>query len=158
MKQKSWWLLSVALVMGLAHCSKPLLFDTVQNMKPLVKFVEADQAQVVSAAKQALESNGYRVQNETANQLETGWQPTTADSHYVAYFERQDRGTVGAYHKLVLNFSSEGGKTRVEIASIAKSIVSNLQSTQIEENKVLKRIQDFTRPANVQVTNVGIRQ
>jgi uncharacterized lipoprotein len=143
----------------LSHCGKPRLFGKDMEIRPIIKVFSIQPAAALQAAKEALAYNGYNVQKEDDAQglLETHWQPTTSDSHYVLLFNRQDRGTVGAYHKLVIKVTAKGSDSQVEIYSLAKSFVSNLKSTGIEEEKVLTKIADFTRKQNIDVTNVGIQ-
>ncbi len=144
----------------LSACGKPRLFGKDMKINPIVQNYPIDAKLALQSAKEALAYNGYNIQKEDDKQgfLETHWQPTTSDSHYVNFFERQDRGTVGAYHKLVLKITPrDNGSCQVEIYSLAKSIVSNLESTGIEEEKVLKKIADYTRKQNIEVTNVGIQ-
>lgn len=143
----------------LTHCGKPRLFGQEMEINPIIKNYPVGAQAALVAAKEALAYNGYNIQKEDDEKglLETHWQPTTSDSHYVLLFDRQDRGTVGAYHKLVVKVTPKGNNSQVEIYSLAKSFVSNLKSTKIEEEKIFAKIADFTRKANIDVTNVGIQ-
>lgn len=145
------------LTLMLANCSKPFLYGQKQEMEPVVFSVNADLTKAKAASKRAVEFCGYMVQEESDDSIQTTWQPTTPDSHFVEYFGRQDHGTVGAYHKIVLSFETEGEKTKITVKSVAKSIVSNLKSTRLEEKKIASKISSFTLPADVKVTNVGLK-
>lgn len=152
--------LGIFVLSGLAHCGKPRLFGKEMEIRPILKTFSVEPKLVLKSAKEALALQGYNLAREDLAHgvLETHWQSTTSDSHYVNFFNRQDRGTVGAYHKLIIKITPEGKKSsRVEIYSLAKSIISNVISTGIEEEKVLKKIDDFTRKQDIQVTNVGIQ-
>lgn len=143
----------------IASCGKPRLFGKEMDVHPIVKTFPMESKRAMQSAREALASNGYNVQREDDEQglLETHWQATTSDSHYVKFFDRQDRGTVGAYHKLIVKITPQGTNSQVEIYSLSKSFISNLLSTGIEEQKVLAKIADFTRKENIEVTNVGIQ-
>lgn len=147
------------LLFVMASCGKPRLFGKEMEVHPIVKIFPMESKRALLSAKEALAYNGYNIQREDPDQgfLETHWQSTTSDSHYVKFFDRQDRGTVGAYHKLIVKVIPHGSNSKVEIYSLAKSFIANLQSTGIEEEKVLAKITDFTRKENIEVTNVGVQ-
>lgn len=153
-------LLVMVFLMGLLGCGKPRLFGKDQASDPIVKIFPIDSKAAFQAAKEALAFNGYNIQTEDDKQgiLETHWQPSTSDSHYVWVFNRKDRGTVGSYHRLIVKVTPKGtNESQVEIYSLAKSFISNLKSTGVEEQKVLAKIADFTRKANIDTTNVGLQ-
>ncbi|MBL7686201.1 MAG: hypothetical protein JNK65_09255 [Deltaproteobacteria bacterium] len=144
----------------LTSCGKPRLFGKEMTLEPVTKVYPVKPIDAVKAVKEALAVNGYNVQKQDLPHgiLETHWQPTSSDSHYVVVFGRQDRGTVGAYHRLLIEVCPVGSdSSTVKIVSQAKSIISNVHSTGIEEEKIFDKIADFTRKANIDVTNVGIR-
>jgi hypothetical protein len=89
--------------------------------------------------------------------LETYWQPTTADSHYVDVFGREDYGTVGAYYRLAVKVTPKGDGSRVGITNVAKSFISDLKSSGREEDRVFEKISDFTRKRDIKVTNIGLQ-
>src|SRR5262245_46478706 len=133
-RKKSRWIsvgfLAILLAAGVG-CGKPRLFGKEMEINPIIKVFPMNVQDATKAAKEALAYNGYNVQKEDAAQglIETHWQPATSDSHYVVIFNRQDRGTVGAYHKLVLKITPQGNDAKIEIYSLAKSFISNLKST-----------------------------
>ncbi len=149
----------LALLAVFGACGKPRLFGKEMSGRPIVKVFQVDPDSAYASAKEALVFQGYDLSKDDSNEktLETHWQPATSDSHYVDFFERQDRGTVGAYHRLVVKVKPKGNDSEVEIYSLAKSIISNLKSTGIEEEKVFTKIADFTRKHDIEVTNVGIK-
>jgi hypothetical protein len=160
--KKSRWVsvgFLAVLLAAAVGCGKPRLFGKEMEITPIIKVFPLNVQDAIKSAKEALAYNGYNVQKEDDKEglLETHWQPTTSDSHYVVVFNRQDRGTVGAYHKLVLKITPQGNDSKIEIYSLAKSIISNLKSTGIEEQKVLAKIADYTRKPDINVTNVGIQ-
>lgn len=144
----------------ISSCGKPRLFGKDQGVDPITKSYPVDTKAALKAAKESLALNGYALQSEDDAKgiLETHWQPSTSDSHYVDFFNRRDMGTVGSYYKLIVKVSPKGqADSQVEISSLAKSIVTNLKSTGMEENKVFEKIADFTRKHNIEVTNVGLQ-
>lgn len=158
MSERLRFLSLITLLVFMGACSRPFLYGQKLETNPISKVYQSSPENTLAMAKKALESQGYVVQKEEGMSLETSWEPTRADSHYIAFFDRQDRGTVGAYHKLILTVSPEGEGSKVEIASRAKSIISKLKSTLVEERKVLKKIGDYTRSSDIQVTNVGLKE
>ncbi len=161
MKPSKIAIVALSLVaLGMVSCGKPRLFGKDQAVVPIIKNYPVDVKGALKATKEALAYNGYAIQSEDDAQgiLETHWQASTSDSHYVDFFNRRDMGTVGSYYKLVVKVSPKGqADSQVEISSVAKSIVSNLKSTGVEENKVFSKIGDFTRKSNIEVTNVGLQ-
>ena len=148
------------LLATLAHCGKPRLFGKEMAVNPIKKTFPVDTKAAFAATKEALAFYGYNIQkeDEKTTTLESHWQPTTSDSHYVIVFNRPDYGTVGAYHKLVVKISSKGtNQSEVEISSQAQSIITNLVSSGNEENKIFAKIADFTRKPSIEVTNVGLQ-
>lgn len=156
--------LSVFLVLisaiTLSSCGKPRLFGKEQEIAPVSQSFPIDTKSALTAVKESLQYNGYAIQSsdDAKGVLETHWQPSTSDSHYVDFFQRKDRGTTGSYYKLVIKVSPKGqADSVVEVSNVAKSIVSNLKSTGMEEEKILTKVGDYTRKSNIEVTNVGLQ-
>ncbi len=145
---------------AVSGCGKPRLFGKDQQVNPMTQSFPVDTKAALQAVKESLTYNGYEIQSEddAKGVLETHWQPSTSDSHYVDFFQRRDMGTVGSYYKLIVKVSPKGqADSQVEISSVSKSIVSNLKSTGMEEEKIFKKVGDFTRKSNIEVTNVGLQ-
>ncbi len=156
-------ILALSLLVGLIvplGCSKPKLFGTIQEAEEVVQYFEAPPAEAFRATKEALVFRGYSIKedDETNLSLETFWQPSTADSHYVNVFGRRDYGTVGSYYRLAVKVSAQGNGSRVGITNVAKSIISNLKSSHREEDEVFLKVADFTRKKDIQVTNIGLQK
>ncbi|MCB1215202.1 MAG: hypothetical protein KDK66_06980, partial [Deltaproteobacteria bacterium] len=111
------------------------------------------------AAKESLAYLGYslREDNEQSKSLQTHWQPTTSDSHYVEVFNRKDFGTVGAYYYLAVNVIPRGQGSVVTLRNVAKSVISNLKSSRREETRFFGKMADFTRAKDIEVTNIGLQ-
>ena len=152
------FLLSFVLIAG-AACSKPKLYGTIQEAKEVVKFYQVPPEDAFRAAKEALAFRGYSIKtiDETNKTIETYWQPSTADSHYVEVFGRRDYGTVGAYYRLSVKVSPRANGSSVAITNVAKSFISNLKSTERVEDEVFEKISDFTRKRDINVTNIGLQ-
>ncbi len=140
-------------------CSKPKLYGTLQESEPIVREYKVPPQELFRAAKEALVYRGYslKVADDANLTLETYWQPTPADSHFVRVFGRPDYGTVGAYYRLVLKVSARGDGSKLTITNAAKSIISNLKSSGRAEAQVIEKIDDFTRKRDIQVTNIGLQ-
>jgi len=140
-------------------CSKPALYGTIQEADEVVQYYQVPPADAFKATKEALTFRGYSLKtvDDTAMTIETFWQPTTADSHYVEVFGRRDYGTVGAYYRLAVKVTPRGEGSKVAITNVAKSIISNLKSSHRTEDAVFEKVSDFTRKRDIQVTNIGLQ-
>jgi len=161
MRLKSLLVLTLVLVggVGLGACSKPALYGTLQENESITRYYQVPPEQAFRAAKEALLFLGYSIKQEDDKNftLETFWQPTTADSHYVEVFRRKDFGTVGAYYRLAVKISPRRSGSSVSVTNFAKSFISNVKTSQVEENRVLHKMDDFTRKRDIQVTNIGLQ-
>jgi uncharacterized lipoprotein len=140
-------------------CSKPALYGTLQENKAIAKYYSVPPEEAFRAAKEALVYLGYSIKQEDNENktLETFWQPTTADSHYVDVFGRKDYGTVGAYYRFLVKVTPRQNGSEVSVVNAAKSFISNLKASRHEEARLFDKINDFTRKRDIQVTNVGLQ-
>jgi len=152
-------ILTMVLVLGGLACSKPALYGTLQENEAVTNDYNVPPKEAFRAAKEALIHLGYSLKQEDDKNLtlETYWQPTTADSHYVEVFRRKDYGTVGAYYRLVVVVKARNNGSSVSITNAAKSFISNVKSSRAEEEKVFHKVDDFTRRRDIQVTNIGVQ-
>jgi hypothetical protein len=158
--QRALRLLVVLLLLGgAAACSKPKLYGSIQESESIVKYFAVPPVDAYRAAKEALIFRGYSLKqaDDTAMTLETFWQPATADSHYVLVFNRKDFGTVGAYYRMAVKVTPQGSGSKVSITNVAKSFITDLKSSQREEDELFIKISDFTRKRDIQVTNIGLQ-
>jgi len=151
-----FFLLSLVAAWG---CSKPALYGSTMESPPMVHYFDVPPQEAFRAAKESLLFRGYSIKQEDAQNftLETYWQATTADSHYVEVFRRKDYGTVGAYYRLFVKIKPRNNGSSVSITNVAKSFISNVKSSQREETEVMDKIADFTRKRDIQVTNIGLQ-
>jgi hypothetical protein len=142
-----------------AACNKPALYGTLQESQAIVRYYQVPEKEAFRAAKEALLFLGYSMKQEDPAQglIETYWQPSTADSHYVLVFGRKDFGTSGAYYRIVVKIKPRSNGSEVAITNAAKSYISNLKSSTEEESKIFSKIEDFTRKRDIQVTNIGLQ-
>lgn len=144
----------------LAACSRPLVQGRDREMEPLTRSYQASSLAVFDGAEEALEDMGYKVEyaNKYDGVLRTGWQSTTIDSHYIELFDRADYGTNGSYYYLALRIEEkEPGKSTVTITAPIRGIIGiPMKSSHRIERKVLSRIEDNIRPADIEVTNIGV--
>ncbi|MCP5467813.1 MAG: hypothetical protein H7A32_00915 [Deltaproteobacteria bacterium] len=140
-------------------CSKPALYGTIQNSDDIVRYYQAAPEETFRAVKSSLEFHGYSLKkvDEENRSLETYWQPTTADSHYVEVFGRPDFGTVGAYYRFQIKVEAWNKGSKVVLVNVANSIISNLKTSKREEDRIFTKIDDFTRHRDIQVTNIGLQ-
>ncbi len=152
-------ILTLCFAIVLPACNKPLLYGTIQEADAVVKNYEAPPDETFKAAKEALAFRGYSLKtvDEENKTIETYWQPSTADSHYVDVFGRPDYGTVGSYYRLVVKVSPRGTGSSVSITNVAKSFISNVKSSGRTEAMVFEKVADFTRKRDIQVTNIGLQ-
>ncbi|MCE9625555.1 MAG: hypothetical protein K8R69_08930, partial [Deltaproteobacteria bacterium] len=143
----------------LLACSKPALYGTVQEAEPVVKYFAVPPAEAFRAAKESLAFRGYSLKevDDKNFTLETYWQPTTADSHYVLVFGEPDYGTVSAYYRLAVKVTQQGNGSKVAITNVAKSFISDIKSSHREEDAVFIKVSDFTRKRDIQITNIGLQ-
>ena len=141
-----------------ASCSKPSLYGTKQPNEPVIRYYKVPAADVFRATKEALSYRGYSLKqvDEENLSLETYWQPTIADSHYVEVFNRRDFGTVGAYYRMEVKVTPQGEGSSVSIRNVAKSLIINYKSSRRDEHRLFDKIDDFTRRRDIQVTNIGL--
>lgn len=157
---RAWHALTILLALGaLVACSKPKLYGSVQESEAIVKYFAVPPADAYRAAKEALIFRGYSIKqaDDTAMTLETYWQPTTSDSHYVLIFGKKDYGTVGAYYRMAVKVTPQGSGSKVSITNVAKSFISDLKSSNREEDEIFVKVSDFTRKRDIQVTNIGLQ-
>lgn len=148
----------LALIFLGTACSKPLVHGRDREMEPLTREFSAPQTDVFEAAEQALKDLNYKVEyaNKYEGVLRTGWKPTTADSHYIELFGREDYGTNASYYHLAVRVEKADGKTSVEVSAPVRGIVGKMKTSHRVESALLDEIADQLRPADVHPTNIGI--
>lgn len=157
---KLWGWIIVALLSMSLGCAKGLFSAETKRTPLYAEHFSADANKTYYAIRWALDREGYAVveENLAKGNITTTWRSTTADSHYIPVFSRRDFGVNGAYYRLDFNVVPDGSRTRVEIVTIAKTMVETLQSSGIEEKKIFKRMGDFLRSSDIEVSNVGLEE
>lgn len=154
-------LLMTTMILGVVACKEPLVRGRDKEMEPLSKSFEATSTETFEAAKEALIELGYKIEydNIDAGALRTAWEPTTADSHYLELFGKEDYGASASYYHLAVKISSEGyEKSVVTVSAPLRTIVAKMKTSHRVERKFLSNVEDRLRPADIQVTNVGVIQ
>lgn len=115
---------------------------------------------VYYAVRDTLTEQAYGVASEDlkAGSIVTAWMPTTSDSHFVEVFGRRDSSVNPSYYQLDIQLSPEGGFTIVKVSSHMKSLVSNLKSSGLAEDRVLKGIVKHLRKTEPNITNLGVSE
>jgi hypothetical protein len=111
------------------------------------------------AIRFALKRSGYTMSSENLADglLKSSWVPVTSDSHYLPLFDSRDYGVTGAYHQLEIQVVPHGShRTEVRVGSRVKAVVTGLQSSGVEERKVLAEVGDYLRKNEPEITNDGI--
>ena len=147
-------------VFGFSACNKAILHSRDREMEPVSKIYNVSSEEAFKTTKEILIQLGYKIDRDDPadGTLVTGWQSTKAGSHYVDLFDHKDYGTVGAYYRLKVHVTEEGGKAKVEISAPVRSIIGRLHSAHSEENKVLSRLADHVRREDFEMTNVGVTE
>lgn len=148
----------VALFVVAAACAKPLVTaKATKDVAYLSRSFPAELNECYAAVRWALRASGYPIANENLSNgiITTTWIPATSDSHVIMLFGHPDFGVTGAYHQLEVHVASEDGKTRIDIGSRVKSVASKVESTGIEERKVMSEIADYLRVSEPTITNIG---
>ncbi len=148
-----------AVIMLLQACTTPLVSSRDLALKPISRTFNAPAIAAFEAAEQALRDMDYKVEYADQDQgvLRTGWMSTTADSHYVELFGREDYGPTGAYYHLTVRITVEGpGSSVVEVSAPLRTIITRMNSSYRQEKKFLAKVKNLLRPADIQVTNIGV--
>ncbi len=155
-------LVSFLVILGigsLAACNTPLVTGRDIAMKPVYKTFSSPVVATFEAAEKALNDMDYKVEYADKDQgvLRTGWMPTTADSHYLDLFDYKDYGVTGSYYHLTVRITEDGpSKSIVEVQAPLRTIVTRMKSSYRQEKKFLARVRNYLRPADIEVTNIGV--
>lgn len=153
--------LSMIAIAAFAHvaCSKPMASaSVVRDVPHLDRSYAAEPNDIYYAIRASLARFGYPVAKEDLSSgiIVTGWVPTTADSHFVDLFGRPDYGVTNSYYQFEIKIERQGGRSSVDIATRAKSLVAHLKSSGIKEKALLDDIGNFLRKDEPEITNLGI--
>ena len=162
--KKRHLIVAVLLVIGVmtGACNKPFLHaKTSKNVQFESREFRASANQCYYALRYAFKINGYSMgsENLTDGILTTTWAPVTSDSHYLPLFDSRDYGVTGAYHQLEARVVPRGqDRTKLEIGSRVKGVVSNMKTSGVEERKILATVGNYLRKSEPEITNEGIEE
>ena len=142
-------------------CTKPMAdARIVRDVKYISRTYAANAVDVFDALKIVLDDDGWGIdaENRSVGTLTTSWHPATSDSHYIELFGQRDFSVTNSYYQLDINVAMLDGRTEVKVAARAKSLISNLKSSGIEENAVLDELGDVLRKGAPDITNLGINE
>lgn len=143
-------------------CATPAIQAKEQTMPGISRTFDATPNDAYYAVRWALKTDGYNITKEDLDNgiVVSSWLASKVDSFYIDPFgpEHKDYGVNGAYYKLEVKITPDGGKTRVEVVPHVKCIYPNLKSSHKEEKRVLKRVADYLRKPDINVTNIGIEE
>jgi hypothetical protein len=155
------YLILVVLLASVAGCNSQIIqAKASRDVHFYKRAFDASPNQCYYALRWALKINGYSLAKEDLPKglISTTWKPVTADSHYLPQFGRRDYGATGGYHQLEVRVVPKGSRTQVQVGSRVKAVVSRLESSGIEENKVLAEIGDYLRSKQPKITNTGMME
>lgn len=155
------WTLTLTLLIACSAvaCSRPLVTGRDVEMKSVTMSFNAPLIATFEAAEQALRNMDYKVEYADKDQgvLRTGWMPTKVDSHYLELFGRRDYGITGAYYHVAVRITADGPSvSKLEVSAPIRTIISRMHSSHVIEKKFLAKVKDLLRPADIQVTNIGV--
>jgi uncharacterized lipoprotein len=142
-------------------CAKPMVSaHIIENTGTFSEDYAAVPNDIYYAVRWALKERGYAVAEENLAEgiITTTWIPVKSDSHYMPFFGRRDYGVTSSYYQLKVYVVSEGARTRIKVSSSLKTLVSRMESTGIEERKVLASIGDYLRKGAPDLTNLGVNE
>ncbi|OVE81699.1 hypothetical protein BVY03_02890 [bacterium K02(2017)] len=154
-------LIVIAWLSSSAMCTKVVTYAKDYQTDSIDHSYSSNTAIALRQSQRALESLGYEISrvDETRFNIITGWLPTKSDSHYMPLFKRRDySANAGAYYKLVVSISTDANKIKVSVHTIIKAISGKLKSSYVLENKFLKRLDNFMRSPQIEMTNVGVKE
>lgn len=142
-------------------CTKEIVYGRDYYTTPKKAYFQADRTEMMESIQKALEQQGYEVQNidESKGRVTSGWRAVEVDSHYFDLFGRKDYGSSdGAYYQVMVDLMEEGAQTKILVSTKVKTIVGKLESSGKVERRLLETIEDFLRPPQIELTNVGVRK
>ena len=151
------WLLPLLLIGCTKAAVSAKVLPEVTVQKARYRAVAND---VYYAVRDTLNEQAYGVAAEDLKNgnIITAWMPTSSDSHYVDLFGRRDPSVNPSYYQLDIQLETEDGFTTVKVTSKMKSLVSNLKSAGVAENRLLKGIGKHLRKTEPNITNLGVSE
>lgn len=160
-KNIQYLFLTVFMTLICGACTKVVVRANEVKTNAVTKNYKTDLASVYEQSKITLEKMGYTLlQNDEAMQtLETRWQPTTSDSHFLPLFGRRDySANQGGYYKLHIESEEQGSQVEVRVSTVLKSISGKLETSEVLEKRFLAKLSDALRSAQIEVNNVGMEE
>lgn len=151
--------LTLTLSFLFSACNKPIVKSRDKEFDPLSKTFSNTPNEVFEAAQKVLEQAGFRIAraDKDAGLIQTNWISTKATSHYLELFGKKDYGTVGAYYRMTVKLEEKENKSKVDVFTTARSIITGrLHSDYSEEKKFLSKMTDYLRRDDFEITNVGV--
>jgi len=140
-------------------CTKVVVRAKENKTVPVTQSYSANLASVFEKSRATLEKLGYSLlqADENSNVLETRWEPTTSDSHYLALFGRRDyAANQGGYYKLVVTAEQQGNAVGVTVYTVLQSVSGKLDSSEVLEKRFLSKLSAALRSSQIEVNNVGM--
>ncbi len=151
--------LALLITFAVAACNKPIVKSRDKEFAPLTKTFSNTSDETFTAAQKILEQAGFRIAraDKDVGIIQTNWISTKATSHYLELFGKKDYGTVGAYYRMTVKLEEKDNKSKVDVFTTARAIISGrLHSDYSEEKKFLSKMTDYLRRDDFEITNVGV--
>ncbi|MBI2082830.1 MAG: hypothetical protein HYT76_04595 [Deltaproteobacteria bacterium] len=154
MKHFIWPLITLLIGVG---CNKVVVHGKDRPNPSVSRTYSASLDETFSASQKTLATLGYEISeaNPSGGTIRTRWISTKATSHYTDVFGEKDYGVVGTYYRLEIALEEKGEKTSVAVSAPVRSLVHKQKSTYREEKKFLKKLADFLRKDQFDLTNIG---
>lgn len=151
----------VVVILFSTGCARKLIYGKDFYTTPKLEYFRKGINTTFDSTQKILENLGYQVQRADIKRgkIITGWVETEPSSHYVNVFDRKDYGiSDGAYYRVVVDIHSSGFETKVAVSTMVKSIAGPLESSGEVERKVINRLREQLRSADIELTNVGMEE
>lgn len=149
----------MSLLLLTSACTKVVVRAKENKTTPVTKSYSTNLETAFEKSRQTLEKLGYSFLQADAmtNVIETRWQPTTSDSHYLLLFGRRDyAANQGGYYKLVVTAEQQGSTVGVSVYTVLQTVSGKLESSEVLEKRFLHKLSDALRSAQIEVNNTGM--
>lgn len=140
-------------------CTKVVVRAKENKTTAVSKTYSTNLENAVVKSRSTLEKLGYSLieGDPMASVIETRWQSSTSDSHYLPLFGRRDySANQGSYYKLVVTAEQQGNLVGVSVYTVLQSVSGKLESSEVLEKRFLNKLSDALRSSQIEVNNTGM--
>ncbi len=149
----------ISLLLLTVSCTKVVVRAKENKTNPVTKSYSTNLESAFAKSRATLEKLGYSLieADASTNVIETRWQPTTSDSHYLLLFGRRDyAANQGGYYKLVVTAEQQGNVVGVSVYTVLQTVSGKLESSEVVEKRFLHKLSDALRSPQIEVNNTGM--